>query len=137
MSDQIKREEGVHGKRWSELHGGYFSDPAVAAPLVKKIQDLAGKSRPDIIIDLGGGSGCVLSQLLEAGLECEASLVDLDDSAIQLDVAREAGFSCIRGSVDSFSRCDVGLEQGHFLYIMRSVLHYFGEDYTYTSPQNS
>jgi SAM-dependent methyltransferase len=128
MNEQIKREEGVYGKPWNALHGGYFSDPVVAAPLVQKVQELAGKSRPDIIIDLGGGSGCVLSQLLSAGIECKASLVNLDDSAIQLDAARDAGLSCVRGSVNSFLRCDVGPEEGHFLFIMRSVLHYFGED---------
>jgi hypothetical protein len=127
MNEQTKEKEGVYGKRWNTLHGGYFSDPAVAAPLVQKIQELACQSRPDIIIDLGGGSGCVLSQLISAGLECEASLVNLDDSATQLDVARDAGLSCVRGSVDSFSRPDVGFEHGHFLFIMRSVLHYFGE----------
>ena len=128
MNKQIKREEGVHGKHWSVLHGGYFSDPVVAAPLVRRVQELAGKSGADTIIDLGGGIGSVLSLLLAEGVDRGVSLVNLDDSDIQLGAATRAGFSCIRGSVDSFSRRDVGHEEGHFLFMMRSVLHYFGED---------
>jgi len=128
MNEQIKREEGVHGRQWNAVHRGYFSDPVVAAPLVRKIQELAHKSRPDMIIDLGGGSGFVLSKLLAAGVERGVSLVNLDDSDIQLDAAGKTGLSCVRGSVDSFSRRDVGTEDGRFLFIMRSVLHYFGED---------
>jgi hypothetical protein len=128
MNEQIKREKGVHGRQWNAVHRGYFSDPVVAAPLVQKILELAATSRPDLIIDLGGGSGFVLSKLLAAGVERGVSLVNLDDSDIQLDAAGETGLSCVRGSVDSFSRRDVGTEEGRFLFTMRSVLHYFGED---------
>jgi len=128
MNEQIKREEGVHGKAWNAVHGGFFSNPVVAAPLVQKIQELAGKSRADVLVDLGGGNGSVLSQLLAEGVGHGVSLVNLDDSDIQLDAARRTGISCVRGSVDSFSRRDLGIEDGHFLFMMRSVLHYFGED---------
>jgi SAM-dependent methyltransferase len=128
MTEQIKKEEGVHGTHWNAVHGGYFSDPMVAAPLVQKIKDLAGKSRTEVIVDLGGGTGFLLSQLLVAGVEPGVSLVNLDDSTTQLDFARETGVSCIRGSVGSFLRREVGPQEGRFLFIMRSVLHYFGED---------
>ena len=57
MNEQIKREECVYGKHWNALHGGYFSDPVVAAPLVRRVQELADKSGVDTIIDLGGGIG--------------------------------------------------------------------------------
>jgi SAM-dependent methyltransferase len=128
MTDQIKNEESVHGTRWNAMHGGYFSNPLVAAPLIQKIKELAGKSRTDVIVDLGGGTGFLLLQLLEAGVQPGVSLVNLDDSTTQLDVARETGVSCIRGSVGSFLRREVGLQEGRFFFIMRSVLHYFGEN---------
>jgi len=128
MNRQIEREEGVHGKRWSMVHGGYFSDPIVAAPLVRKALELASISRADTIVDLGGGIGTLLSMLRAKGIKHETSLINLDDSAIQLDVARETGISCVHDSVGSFSRNDVGSEAAHLLFVMRSVLHYFGED---------
>jgi SAM-dependent methyltransferase len=128
MNEQINREKGVHGVRWNKVHEGYFVDPAIAAPLVQKIQEIAGKSKPDTIVDLGGGTGALLSHLLAAGVEPGVSLIDLDDSSIQLDVARSAGFSCLLGSVDSFSRQDLGLEDSRALFMMRSVLHYFGKN---------
>jgi SAM-dependent methyltransferase len=128
MTEQIKKEEGVHGTHWNAVHGGYFSDPLVAAPLIRKIKDLAGKSRTKVIVDLGGGTGFLLSQLLAAGVEAGVSLVNLEDSIAQLDVARETGVFCIHGSVGSFLRQEGGPQEGRFLFMMRSVLHYFGED---------
>lgn len=128
MNEQIKREEGVHGVHWGGLHGGYFSDPVVAAPLVRRVRDLAGRSGADTIVDLGGGTGTLLSLLLAEGIDPGVSLVNLDASDIQLGVATKAGLSCVRGSVDSFSRRDVRPEGGRFLFMIRSVLHYFGQD---------
>lgn len=128
MNEHIQREQGVHGKQWNSVHEGYFSDPAVAAPLIQKIQEMAGKSTPDTIVDLGGGTGFLLSQLFAAGVAPGVSLINLDDSATQLDAAKSPGFSCFRGSVDSFSRRDLASEAGRYLFMMRSVLHYFGKD---------
>jgi SAM-dependent methyltransferase len=128
MTDQIKNEEGVYGTQWNDVHGRYFSDTLVAAPLVRKIKGLAGKSQPEVIVDLGGGTGFLLSELRAAGVGHRVSLVNLDDSAAQLDAGRKTGISCIRGSVDSFLRREAGLQEKRFLFIMRSVLHYFGEE---------
>lgn len=129
MNEQIKREEAVYGKQWDLVHGGYFSDPLTAAPLVRKVEEFASKSGTNVIVDLGGGSGFVLSRLLANGIERGVSLlVNLDDSAIQLEATTGTELSCVRGSVDSFSRRDVGPKDGHFLFMMRSVLHYFGQD---------
>ena len=109
------------------MHGGYFSNSVVAAPLVQKVRDLAGESKADVIIDLGGGVGSVLSELVADGIRPDVSFVNLDDSTKQLEAASKAGLSCVRGSVDSFARPDVGPEDAHFLYMMRSALHYFGK----------
>ena len=70
----------------------------------------------------------MLSLLLAQGVDRGVSLVNLDASDIQLGAATKEGLSCVRGFVDSFSRRDVGPEEGRFLFMMRSVLHYFGED---------
>ena len=128
MNEHIKREESVHGRKWGVLHGGYFSDPAIAAPLVRKILEFAGKSNADTVVDLGGGTGYLLSRLLACGMGHGVSLINLDDSDKQLDSARETGISCVRAAVDKFSRRDLGTEDGRFLFMMRSVLHYFGKD---------
>lgn len=128
VNDQIQREKDVHGERWNSVHNGYFVDPAVAEPLVRTIREVAGRARPDMIVDLGGGNGALLSQLRASGMTPGISLVDLDASATQLAAARAAGFDCLSGSVDSFSRGDLGIGSGSLLFVMRSVLHYFGQD---------
>ena len=127
MTDQIKREKTSHGTQWDSIHGGYFSSPDVAAPLVRTVLGLVIESKPDVIVDLGGGTAFLLSQLMAIKPKHEAALVNLDDSATQLDVARHTGISCVDGSVDAFARCDLGPPDSRFLFIMRSVLHYFGQ----------
>ena len=78
MNEQIGREESVHGEQWGELHGGYFSDPAIALPFVERVKELLIESRADVVVDLGGGTGFLLSQLAAQGL-CEGlALVNLD-----------------------------------------------------------
>ena len=127
MNEQINREESVHGKQWGELHGGYFSDPAIAQPFVERVRDALMESRPDVVVDLGGGTGFLLSQLAALGLCGTLSLVNLDGSDVQLASAREAGIACIRAMVTDFRRSDIGQEDKRFFFMMRSVLHYFGE----------
>jgi SAM-dependent methyltransferase len=110
------------------VHEGYFSDPAVAAPLVREVRKAADAIRPDTMVDLGGGTGFLLSRLRAAGVEPGVALVNLDDSSAQLAAAEAAGFPCFHGSVNSFVRRDIGAGEGRCLFIMRSVLHYFGKD---------
>ena len=127
MNEQINREESVHGKQWGELHGGYFSDPAIAQPFVERVKELLMESRTGVVVDLGGGTGFLLSQLAEQGPCGDLALVNLDGSDVQLASAREAGIKCVRALVADFRRSDVGPEDKRFLFMMRSVLHYFGE----------
>jgi hypothetical protein len=128
MNEQIDREKCVQGTCWNSVHEGYFSDPSVSARLVSKIGEIACESRPNTIVDLGGGTGFLLSSLRAAGLDAGVSLVNLDDSPVQLDAAKSPDFSCFLGSADSFSRCNIGPEESRYLFVMRSVLHYFGKD---------
>jgi SAM-dependent methyltransferase len=100
----------------------------VAAPLVRKVLEAARASKPGTIVDLGGGTGFLLSRLLAEGVDPGVRLVDLDDSPAQVAAAQAAGIACLRKAVDSFSRRDIGPEDGRCLFLMRSVLHYFGRD---------
>ena len=42
------------------MHGGYFSDPAIADPFIGFVQKAIDVSKPGVIVDLGGGTGFVL-----------------------------------------------------------------------------
>lgn len=127
MSGQIGKEELVHGQQWGALHGGYFSDPAIAQPFVERARDVLMEARPDVVVDLGGGTGFLLSQLDAQGLCGSLSLVNLDGSDVQLASARETGITCVRAMITDFRRSDVGPEDKSFFFMMRSVLHYLGE----------
>lgn len=128
MQGKANKEETVYGTQWNKVHEGYFSSPHVAYALKQKIHEIAYKSKPNKIIDLGGGTGFLLSDLDLADLHQRITLIDLDNSPAQLTIARSAGLSCIQSSVDSFLRTDVGNSDQRFLFIMRSVLHYFGRN---------
>lgn len=121
-------EQAVHGSSWGRMHGGYFSDPEVARPLVAAVRDVWAAARPDVVVDLGGGTGFLLAQLRQAGLGTGALLVDLDGSAPQLAEAAKAGLACVHGAVDGFRREEVAPAGRAALWLMRSVLHYAGEE---------
>ena len=57
-----------------------------------------------------------------------ARLVDLDASVAQLAEARGKGLTTIEGTVGGFRRGDVAAEGETVMWLMRSVLHYAGEE---------
>ncbi len=126
-TENLGPEQAVHGSAWGRMHGGYFSDPEVARPLVEAVCEVQAKARPNALVDLGGGTGFLLSQLKTAGFDASTALVDLDGSEPQLAEAEKAGLACVRGSVGSFRR-EAAVPAGRTaLWLMRSVLHYAGE----------
>ena len=127
MDEQVNREICIHGKEWDSFHEGYFSDTTIAFPLLEKIEYALSESCPDVVIDLGGGTGFLLSQLLQRGPGKNIRLVDLDCSDAQLEIARSRGLHVVQGSIDSFARTDIDSGAQRVLYIMRSVLHYYGK----------
>ena len=127
MRKQTDPEQAVHGAPWAQIHGGYFSDPEVARPLVDVVNRIRAQADPDVIVDLGGGTGFLLAQIRACGVGREPAWVDLDCSPAQLQMAREAGITVVNGTVDSFRRADVVPAGARALFLMRSVLHYSGE----------
>jgi hypothetical protein len=125
---ETDKEQVIYGESWDAFHGGYFSDPTVAESLVRRILDATVASKARVVVDLGGGTGYVLSRLHAGGIGPEVVLVNLDSSNVQIAAARNPGFTCIRGSVDTFRRSEVGPQCERFLFSMRSVLHYFGKE---------
>ena len=127
MAEDFGPEQAVHGAPWAQMHGGYFSDPEVARPLVEAVREVRGRARPDRIVDLGGGTGYLLGRLRASGIGDGIGLAVLDDSDPQLAEAAKSGLACVRGSVDAFRRTEVAPAGERVLWIMRSVLHYAGE----------
>jgi hypothetical protein len=128
MAGKLGAEQAVHGPFWARMHGGYFSDPETARPLVEAVRQIHAESRPDVVVDLGGGTGFLLVQLKASGLGSESALVNLDCSAAQLKAAGGAEIFSVHGSVDGFRRDEVVPAGRTALWLMRSVLHYAGEN---------
>jgi hypothetical protein len=128
IDEQVNREIGVHGQPWNSMHEGYFSDPVTARPLIEMIiQYLPGLST-DVLVDLGGGTGFILRELIEKGVTTNMIPVNLDCSATQLEANEKSGISCVKGLISDFSRNDIAALDKRTFFIMRSVLHYFGKD---------
>lgn len=128
MEEQINRELCIHGKEWDSFHEGYFSDTGIAGVLMSRIKDAVATSHPEVIVDLGGGTGFLLSELSQHDLSSDVRLVNLDCSDAQLEIARARGIDSVHGSIDTFRRSDIDEGRKQFLYIMRSVLHYYGRN---------
>lgn len=129
IDEQIKRESGVHGEQWNALHNGYFSDALVARPFIETIIRYLSDSVPDVIVDLGGGTGFILRELVERGFTTNMIPINIDCSETQLDAMGKGGIFCINRMISDFSRKDlVDNEKKRVYFIMRSVLHYFGQN---------
>jgi hypothetical protein len=117
----VRRELGVHGRRWNSLHGGYFADAEVARPLVEAAAAAMAEGRPSVVADLGG--------LLAA--RCprpDVRLVNVDVSDRQMAECPDGRIVMLRMSAHEVTREALGVGEGRLLVIMRSVLHYVGRD---------
>lgn len=128
MEDYIGAEKIVHGQQWGALHGGYFSDPLIAQPLVETARGVLEKSPADVVVDLGGGTGFLLSQLATQGIGSNAALVDVDCSEPQLALTDRDGILRVCLSIMDFRRGDIVTEDKRLFFVMRSVFHYLGEN---------
>jgi SAM-dependent methyltransferase len=127
MDNGIYREINQHGANWGKLHNGYFADANIALPLVEKIKSAIAVSQPKAIVDLGGGRGFILS-LIENTVGPTVGLVNIDISSRQLEnLTANTRIKNICKELSDFKRADLPNED-KFLFIMRSALHYFGQD---------
>ena len=126
--DERLRERAIHGAEWDRIHGGYFASHAVAEPLTKTIQRAAERAKPQAIVDLGGGTGFLLHELARHGLATSARLINLDASSEQLDQNHDPRIKHIEASLTDLRRAQFAKKDETALFIMRSVLHYFGKD---------
>ena len=127
MEDYIGTEKVVHGRRWGAFHGGYFSDPTIARPLVETARGIMAKSPADMIVDVGGGTGFLLSQFASQDIGAGAALVDVDCSEPQLAQTDKESILRVCTSIMDFRRGDIAVADKRLFFVMRSVLHYLGE----------
>jgi hypothetical protein len=126
MQYEVKREAHVHGKQWGKIAGGYFADKRIAEKYVAAIMRVAGRLKPSVIVDLGGGTGFILEQLVEAGIGEDVRLINMDESESQLAMCRHPRITPLKCDLQSFSRVDLVDEAGRLMLICRSVLQYTG-----------
>lgn len=124
--DSVLREARVHGARWEGFHHRYFSDPQVAEPLTAAILQAVEASRPDVIADLGGGTGFILKELLRRRPLEGVRLVDVDISEAQLSACDDGRIERLAASAAALTRRDLRAEGRSLLLVARSLLHYFG-----------
>ena len=125
---KVRREAGIQGQRWQSMHQGYFSHSAIADPLVEVAAEVIAKDAPDVVADLGGGTGVVLRQLLQRRGDRPVRLVNVDLSARQLAECRDSGIEVLNASALQVRREDLRLAGGRLMFLMRSLLHYFGRE---------
>lgn len=124
---EVRKEVAIHGAEWSSLHGGYFSDPASAAPLLEEVLRAIEVSCPGTVFDLGGGTGFLLGELAKRGFDNSLRLINIDCSGVQLGRSRGGGITTVHRSLSDFRRGEIAPGPKPCLFMMRSVLHYFGE----------
>ena len=126
LEHEVDREEGCHGARWSTMHGGYFSDPQRAKILLDLVMDRSRQMNPDVIVDMGGGTGFLLDQLVQHGIAPQIRLVNLDLSDAQLEQISNPRIEPVQESIFTFSRSHLTQHDETMLCMTRSALHYAG-----------
>lgn len=126
MDKIVKREAHIHGKQWGARYQGFFGDPAMARDYVAAILRAARAHPPAAIVDLGGGTGFILEQLVAAGLAENIRLVNLDESDAQLAECRHPRLTPKKGSILSLRRAEIVKESETLMLVCRSVLQYGG-----------
>lgn len=124
-NQSVLKELAVHGPRFASLFDGYFSNPDIARPLVEAIEWAIDATRPDVVADLGGGTGFILEELLKRGPQ-GTRLVNVEVSPKQLALCNDNRIDVLQASADKVTRSDLRIEDAKLMLIARFVLHYFG-----------
>jgi len=126
IDPRIAREIGFHGSHWRTAHGGYFANPAIARPLITALKNAIAISSPAVVADLGAGTGFILSELLMQGQYPGVMLINVDISERQLEKEKDSRILSLHVSIDEIARELLDPGNRPLLFVMRSVLHYFG-----------
>ncbi len=124
-NQSISKEMIIHGPRWATIFDGYFSNSEIAQPLVKAVERAIDATRPEVVADIGGGTGFILAELLRRCLQ-DVRLVNVDASPKQLSVCNDDRIITLQAPADKVMRSELQAEDARLLLIARSVLHYFG-----------
>ena len=127
MNDSISREQHVHGLAWRRLHDGYFEDPKIAAYLVNVVLEALNRGTPDVLADLGGGTGFVLGLIAKRVRKRRLRLVNVDSSSQQLGISDHEGILCVQEALAELTRGKIAASDEKLCFLMRSVLHYAGK----------
>ncbi len=128
----VSKERGIYGSRFNTIHNGYFSDPKVAFPLIEVIKRAIEANRPNVVVDLGGGTGFMLKELLKHQVLSNIRLVNVDISPLQLSECVDNHIMYLQASVDQINRSQFQTNGNGLMMIARSLLHYF--DYSGLRP---
>jgi SAM-dependent methyltransferase len=123
----VEQEMRVHGRRWETIHGGHFSDPEAAQPLVEAILKAIDLSHPNVVADLGGGTGFILKELLKRRALPGIRLVNVDISPSQLQECQDERIRPLQASVAQVTRQDLAAGEDGLLLVARAILHYFSQ----------
>ncbi|MFA5364249.1 MAG: class I SAM-dependent methyltransferase [Candidatus Bathyarchaeia archaeon] len=121
-----KKEECIYGRKWNTVHNGYFSDPKVAYPLINVIKQAIEMNQPNVVVDLGGGTGFILKELLKHQVPSNMRFVNVDVSALQLSECVDDRINYLQASVDQINRNQFQPDENGLMIVARSLLHYFG-----------
>ncbi len=123
----VSKELRVHGSRFASIFNGYFSDPDIARPLVEAVRKAIDVTHPQVVADLGGGTGFILEELLRLGLQ-DVRLVNVEASPKQLAARTNGRIVPLPASIDRVTREELLAKDANakLLLIARAVLHYFG-----------
>ena len=116
------------GDRWYNDHIDYFSDPDVARPYIGAIIDIMVSQRPNVLADIGGGSGSITSQLAERDAWKKVRFMNLDLSYENGHISRGEGPFSSCGYRAELKREELVEEGQRLMMINRSPLQTLGVD---------
>jgi len=125
---EIGRELSVHGQAWEHVHGGYFSDPAIAEGFITELRKAIDAGDAQVVVDLGGGTGFLLKELARHLPSPNIRFVNMDVSEKQLSLINNPRITPLLGSLVDLDRNRIDAGSTRFVFVMRSVLHYLRKD---------
>jgi hypothetical protein len=128
MKPNSQHEANLYGPQWHAIHGGYFSDPNISRPFVKVIARAIETRSPALVVDIGGGTGYILEEVLREQVYPDVRFINVDLSGEQTATCRNTRVESLNLNMSGITRAHFGIKQEQLMFIMRSVLHYLGED---------